>query len=237
MGCKVCGSLQQLILYQTTDMSYLGDTLTVGLILVLVFGSIALYLYTRVQQTEQKVSLLESIVLDLKLTGEIPSFSAPDFAPAPAPAPAPASASASGSGSASGSASGSPLLRSTPQEYILQGPLPVVHEEMSEYKPFEEAPLDHLEEPLGQEQDNQEQQENQEHPDERLEPIAIHPLSSYDGMALKELQSEARRRGLPVEKGAKKQALLELLKRADAEAKQPPTSSSTSLEPFPHDEE
>ena len=55
-------------------MSYLGDTLTVGLVLVLLFGSIALYLYTRIQQTEQKVSLLESIVLDLKLTGELPAF-------------------------------------------------------------------------------------------------------------------------------------------------------------------
>lgn len=224
MVCKVCGSLQQLILYQTTDMSYLGDTLTVGLILVLVFGSIALYLYTRVQQTEQKVSLLESIVLDLKLTGEIPSFSAP--APALSPAPAPASTlhseimSSTSSNPSSDRAASYILIPDSSAET-----LPVVPEEPSEYKPFEDA------EPLGQEK------EQEQEPDERLEPIAIHPLSSYDGMALKELQSEARRRGLPVEKGAKKQALLELLKRADAEAKQLPTSSSTSLEPFPHDEE
>ena len=68
-------------------MSYLGDTLTIGLILILLFGSIALYLYTRVQQTEQKVGLLESIVLDLKLTGEIQSFAEPVSAPSSSVAP------------------------------------------------------------------------------------------------------------------------------------------------------
>jgi len=56
-------------------MTSLSDTLTVGLVLVLLFGSIALYLYTRVQQAEQKISLLESILLDLKMSAEIKSYS------------------------------------------------------------------------------------------------------------------------------------------------------------------
>jgi hypothetical protein len=56
-------------------MTALSDTLTVGLVLVLLFGSIALYLYTRVQQAEQKISLLESILLDLKMSAEIKSYS------------------------------------------------------------------------------------------------------------------------------------------------------------------
>jgi hypothetical protein len=56
-------------------MTSLSDTLTVGLVLVLLFGSIALYLYTRIQQTEQKISLLESILLDLKMSSEIKSYS------------------------------------------------------------------------------------------------------------------------------------------------------------------
>jgi hypothetical protein len=47
----------------------------VGLVLVLLFGSIALYLYTRLQQAEQKISLLESILLDLKMSAEIKSYS------------------------------------------------------------------------------------------------------------------------------------------------------------------
>jgi hypothetical protein len=55
-------------------MTSLSDTLTVGLVLVLLFGSIALYLYTRIQQSEQKISLLESILLDIKMSSEIKSY-------------------------------------------------------------------------------------------------------------------------------------------------------------------
>jgi hypothetical protein len=55
-------------------MTSLSDTLTVGLVLVLLFGSVALYLYTRIQQAEQKISLLESILLDLKMSTEIKSY-------------------------------------------------------------------------------------------------------------------------------------------------------------------
>jgi hypothetical protein len=56
-------------------MTSLSDTLTVGLVLVLLFGSIALYLYTRIQQAEQKISLLESILLDMKMSSEVKSYS------------------------------------------------------------------------------------------------------------------------------------------------------------------
>lgn len=56
-------------------MSSLSDTLTIGVVLVLLFGSIALYLYTRIQQAEQKVNLLESILLDVKMSAEIKSYS------------------------------------------------------------------------------------------------------------------------------------------------------------------
>lgn len=55
-------------------MSYLSDALTVGLVLILLFGSIALYLYTRLQQVEQKINLLESILLELKMTSEIKTY-------------------------------------------------------------------------------------------------------------------------------------------------------------------
>ena len=55
-------------------MSYLSDTLTIGVLLILLFGSISLYLYTRIQQAEQKIHLLESILLDLKMSAEIKSY-------------------------------------------------------------------------------------------------------------------------------------------------------------------
>jgi glycerophosphoryl diester phosphodiesterase len=55
-------------------MTSLSDTLTVGFVLVLLFGSIALYLFTCIQQSEQKISLLESILLDLKMSAEFKSY-------------------------------------------------------------------------------------------------------------------------------------------------------------------
>ncbi len=55
-------------------MTSFSETLTVGLVLLLLFGSVALYLYTRIQQAEQKISLLESILLDLKMSTEIRSY-------------------------------------------------------------------------------------------------------------------------------------------------------------------
>jgi hypothetical protein len=39
-----------------------------------VFGSVCLYLYTRIQQTETKINLLESIILDLKMTNELKAY-------------------------------------------------------------------------------------------------------------------------------------------------------------------
>jgi hypothetical protein len=56
-------------------MNYFSDALVISIVLVLLFGSIAWYLYTRIQQTEQKNSLLESIVLNLKMDAEMKSYS------------------------------------------------------------------------------------------------------------------------------------------------------------------
>lgn len=55
-------------------MSALSDTITLGLVLILVFGSACLYLYTRIQQSETKINLLESILLDLKMSNELKAY-------------------------------------------------------------------------------------------------------------------------------------------------------------------
>jgi len=55
-------------------MSSLNDTIALGLVLVLLFGAAALYLYTRVQQCEQKLNLVESILLDIKMGAELREY-------------------------------------------------------------------------------------------------------------------------------------------------------------------
>lgn len=55
-------------------MNGMSDIITLGLVLILVFGSVCLYLYTRIQQAETKINLLESILLDLKMTNELKAY-------------------------------------------------------------------------------------------------------------------------------------------------------------------
>jgi hypothetical protein len=55
-------------------MSALSDTITLGLVLILLFGSACLYLYTRIQQNEAKINLLEGILLDLKMSNELKAY-------------------------------------------------------------------------------------------------------------------------------------------------------------------
>jgi hypothetical protein len=62
-------------------MAGLNDTLTLGLILVLLFGAASLYLYTRVQQCEQKLNLVESILLDIKMSAELQGYPEPPQLP------------------------------------------------------------------------------------------------------------------------------------------------------------
>jgi len=62
-------------------MAGLNDTLTLGLILVLLFGAASLYLYTRVQQCEQKLNLVESILLDIKMSAELQGYPEPPLLP------------------------------------------------------------------------------------------------------------------------------------------------------------
>jgi hypothetical protein len=212
-------------------MSYLGDTLTIGLILILLFGSIALYLYTRVQQTEQKVGLLESIVLDLKLTGEIQSFAEPSVSQTSSLPLAPVSAPVT------------PSASSSPASQTSSLPLAPVIADTPVYTPFkDEEDQDLIKE------DGQEQEVNGVLASEEVvndieflpldttsqESIVAHSASSYDGLSLKELQAQVRARGLSVERGAKKHALIELLKQHDAseanEAKPDQMTSFTPLE-------
>jgi hypothetical protein len=51
-------------------MNPVGDVFTVGIVLLLLIGAVAFYLYTRIAQMEKHMNLLESILLDLKVATE-----------------------------------------------------------------------------------------------------------------------------------------------------------------------
>lgn len=60
-------------------MNPVGDAFTVGIVLLLLIGAVAFYLYTRLSQVEKRINLLENILLDLKVATEnaFPGFPLP----------------------------------------------------------------------------------------------------------------------------------------------------------------
>jgi hypothetical protein len=64
-------------------MSGISDGVTIGIVLLLLFGALFFYIWLRVQQIEKRALLLENILLDLKLHTES-TFG--DFPAVPAPA-------------------------------------------------------------------------------------------------------------------------------------------------------
>jgi hypothetical protein len=51
-------------------MSILSESLTIGLLLTLVFGALFFYLYSRVSYAEKRVGLIENILIDIKMNQE-----------------------------------------------------------------------------------------------------------------------------------------------------------------------
>lgn len=186
-------------------MSSLSDTLTIGVVLVLLFGSIALYLYTRIQQAEQKVNLLESILLDVKMSAEIKSYS--DL---------PADAEEHQTNTSS-----SPVLSPPTDEYITLDdleekqvtPTPVVED--SVYLPMEDTEQDHASEVLPSEEIASEEIAS-DSSDLLLNaaPVEI----SYENMTLKDLQTLAKSRYITGVSTMKKGALVDALKASQHDA-------------------
>jgi hypothetical protein len=59
-------------------MNGLSDALTIGILLVLIFGAVSFYLYSRLSQNEKRVGLLENLLLTLKMNTEA-SLEGPDM--------------------------------------------------------------------------------------------------------------------------------------------------------------
>jgi len=176
-------------------MTTLSETLTLGLVLVLLFGSICLYLYTRIQQNEQKLNLVESLLIDLKMTTEIKSY--PDL-----PAPTQQEQMASmpviiemGSGSAAGApADVVPTgIGVVAMPDVAKAAAPTVED--SYKKSIEEA----LEGVAAAASDS----------------ARVKVGANYPSLTLSELKALAKQRGISGASGMKRQQLIEVLQTAD----------------------
>jgi len=175
-------------------MTSLSDTLTVGLVLLLLFGAVVLYLYTRIQQAEQKLTLLESILLDLKMSMEVHSYSE-----------LPAEENKGGSSTESTpepytpfedehdvAVPEAPLLSSTEQD------TPIVEVSSDDVEQYKNVVSDAVKE-------------------ESFEttPSELKSSTNYDSMTLKELQAVAKSRGITGASTMKKGSIIEALKTSD----------------------
>jgi hypothetical protein len=201
-------------------MSYLSDTLTIGVLLVLLFGSISLYLYTRIQQAEQKIHLLESILLDLKMSAEIKSYTelpaddlnenvkVPSFQ------------------------SFTTEKNTTYDAFEDAEDVTENAEDLTESAPVEYKSLDETTEQVGQE----------EQKDHTVITLVEHTLEddvtpsvsqvSYDSMTLKELQTLAKSRGITGAGSMKKGPIMEALKTSDRITIVKPGSTGTGANSF-----
>ena len=179
----------------------LGDSLTVGIVLALVFGAVCFYLYSRMSQNEKRVGLLENLLLSLKMSTEASLFG-PDMVE-PTSSPAPLSSTdveevteenyaemLKGLGSPAAAAAAAPAPAP-----VAASAAAAVEESVSDEKAAEEL----------------------------LRSLDTRKMdANYESMSLKELQALAKQRGLAGSGQMRKRELIDALKRQGEDAPSAP---------------
>lgn len=168
-------------------MNGLSDTLTIGLVLALVFGALFFYLYSRIGQVEKRVSLTENILLDLKMATENTMM---------------ALASA-------------PMGHSHQEDSGPERVEPISAPEPVDKEEIEQIPDENFYKQVLEQATTEAPVSSQT---QRIEP-------SYESMTLKELKSEAKRKGVSIPSNANKKDVIDALKRQG--------STVSVLEPVP----
>lgn len=184
-----------------------SDLLMIGLVFLLLIGAVSLYLYMYIQQVDQKVNLLESILLDLKISHEITSFSS--------------------------SESSLPASESVDKPYVPYMDKPEeVHKEhvVNAVDAVDAVDSEHVldvkeSEPLKPFQPDEDLEELEL---EELEELPL-PKLNYETMSLKELQSLAKSKGVSYAT-MKKIQLIETLKGLEQSGFQGTVVGSSFLE-------
>jgi len=175
----------------------LGDSLTVGIVLALVFGAVCFYLYSRMSQNEKRVGLLENLLLSLKMSTEASLFGPDMVEPTSSPAPL----------------SSTDVEEVTEETYadMLKGmgstaaaPAPAAPASASAVTPEESV-------------------SDEKAAEEMLRSLDTRKMdANYESMSLKELQALAKQRGLAGSGQLRKRELIDTLKRQGEDAPSAP---------------
>jgi hypothetical protein len=176
----------------------LGDSLTVGIVLALIFGAVCFYLYSRMSQNEKRVGLLENLLLSLKMSTEASLFG-PDMVE-PTSSPAPLTSTDVEEVSEENYAEmlkglGSPAPAAAAAPAAPAAAAPAVEESVSDEKAAEEL----------------------------LRSLDTRKMdANYESMSLKELQALAKQRSLAGAGQMRKRELIDALKRQGEDAPSAP---------------
>ena len=171
------------------------ESLTIGITLTLVFGAVCFYLYSRLVQNEKRVSLIESILLDVKMSMEMVG---------------------QGNGSHDGHDHNEMAVE---QVEAVSGPEPLSQTDVDSSE--EELYKDVLQQAERQpEMKAFEVTDSKVTP--KAEPVQVTKVSpTYESMSVKELKDLAKKRSLKVPSGAGRKELTEALRKADVPASVP----------------
>ena len=207
-----------------------SDTLTVGIILLLLFGAICFYLYSRIIQGEKKISLLENILLDLKVATESSMLNIPDQTeafymesaskmPSMAEMKAMMSTDRQNDNTINQIDDTDNLLESMGYE-VFEEQAEEVNQELTEEVDIVKRVMEEQNEPLPTPLPIREEQKQVEVSSETGNSIPSASVfvnkteSAYEHMTVKELQSIAKSKGLSVS-GLKRAQVIEALKAYD----------------------
>lgn len=188
----------------------MNDALMIGIVLTLVFGAVVFYLYNRLSMTERKMGLFEGVLTDLKIMIDAAPYSS------------------------SPSSNGPTMQEFEPTpEYLnaISGPFPIKPDEVEEVS--EEDYKKAMDSPVSQEVPYKSLQidELAGVPVTATNAISVTKLSpDLDSMTLKELQGLAKQRNLVTPSGARRKAIIDMLKGVEPSAVQGTLLSSMESE-------
>jgi hypothetical protein len=180
-------------------MNGLSDSLTIGILLILIFGAVAFYLYSRLSQNEKRMGLLENLLLSLKMNTEA-SLGGPDSIEA---------------------ISGAEPISSSDVEDVDEEEYADMLKEIPSGNTTSSTPT--ATSVAEENQDNQEEEEELLRAAASVESEVPRTIDlNYESMSVKELSSLAKQRGLSAIPQRKKE-IIDMLKKSGVAAPIAPT--------------
>lgn len=194
----------------------LNEAMILGIVLAIVISAVAVYLYSYISYLEKKVSMIETMVVDLRiamdsiLTDDPTGRVAAPISPSPAPAPP-----------AAESAPAPVVAAEEADEGFYNSVLNQAHDETAPAGPEEGLSMEEALKGLSEESPPPMEgmaglpaAEAPQMPAATASPTPAPVNANYDSMTRAELAAEAERRGLRVKRSMNRNEVLSLLRRA-----------------------